>query len=48
MVGAHSHYQLSQLANAEQARRRAKERGETYVEPKRMPLVGRILGHDGR
>jgi enoyl-CoA hydratase len=41
--GAHSHYMLSQLANTEFGKRRARERGEAYREPKRMPLVQRLL-----
>lgn len=44
--GAHSHYLLSQLANTEWAVQQAKERGERYEQPTRMPLVERILGDD--
>ena len=47
--GAHSHYMLSQLANTEWGRRRAKERGEAYEDPgRRLPLVQRMLGDSGQ
>ena len=41
--GAHSHYLLTQLSNAEFARRRATEQGTTYEPPRRLPLVDRLL-----
>lgn len=44
--GAHSHYMLSQLANTEYAVKLAKERGEKYERPTRMPLVQRIFDDD--
>ena len=43
--GAHSHYQLSQMANA-QWRKRREARGEPSKDPrttKRMPLVAKVL-----
>jgi 1,4-dihydroxy-2-naphthoyl-CoA synthase len=52
--GAHSHYQLSQMANA-QWRKRRESRGESFTDPsktRRMPLVAKVLdreeaaGHD--
>ena len=46
--GAHSHYQLSQVANA-QWRKRQAERGEAVKDPhrtKRMPLVEKVLGRE--
>ena len=46
--GAHSHYQLSQMANA-QWRRRQESRGEPVKDPhqtKRMPLVAKLLDRE--
>ncbi len=46
--GAHSHYQLSQMANA-QWRRRQEQRGEPSQDPhqtKRMPLVAKVLARE--
>ena len=46
--GAHSHYQLSQMANA-QWRKRRESRGEPSADPmktRRMPLVARVLGRE--
>ena len=46
--GAHSHYQLSQVANA-QWRKRRESRGEAVKDPhrtKRMPLVEKMLERD--
>jgi enoyl-CoA hydratase len=46
--GAHSHYQLSQVANA-QWRKRQAARGEAVKDPhqtKRMPLVEKVLGRE--
>jgi enoyl-CoA hydratase len=43
--GAHSHYQLSQMANA-QWRKRRESRGESFTDPaqtRRMPLVAKVL-----
>ena len=45
IVGAHSHYQLSQMANA-QWRKRREARGEATDDPartRRMPLVAKVL-----
>ena len=47
--GAHSHYQLSQRANA-QWRKRRESRGESFTDPtknRRMPLVAKVLGREG-
>ena len=47
--GAHSHYQLSQMANA-QWRKRRESRGESFTDPtktRRMPLVAKVLGREG-
>ncbi|HVF32762.1 MAG TPA: enoyl-CoA hydratase-related protein [Acidimicrobiales bacterium] len=46
--GAHSHYQLSQVANA-QWRKRREQRGEPAADPhvtRRMPLVAKVLARD--
>jgi enoyl-CoA hydratase len=46
--GAHSHYQLSQMANA-QWRKRREARGEPVKDPhatRRMPLVEKVLGRE--
>lgn len=46
--GAHSHYQLSQMANA-QWRRRQESKGEPVKDPhqtKRMPLVAKLLDRE--
>lgn len=46
--GAHSHYQLSQMANA-QWRRKQESRGELVKDPhqtKRMPLVAKLLDRE--
>jgi enoyl-CoA hydratase len=46
--GAHSHYQLSQMANA-QWRKRRESRGEPTNDPRatrRMPLVAKVLGRE--
>lgn len=46
--GAHSHYQLSQMANA-QWRKRRESRGEPVKDPhqtKRMPLVEKVLSRE--
>ena len=46
--GAHSHYQLSQVANA-QWRKRQAERGQAVNDPhqtKRMPLVAKVLDRE--
>ena len=46
--GAHSHYQLSQMANA-QWRKRREARGESFTDPtktRRMPLVAKVLGRE--
>ena len=46
--GAHSHYQLSQTANA-QWRKRREARGESFTDPaktRRMPLVAKVLGRE--
>jgi hypothetical protein len=40
VTGAHSHYMLSQLSNAQWARRQ----GRPEREGRRLPLVERILG----
>ena len=46
--GAHSHYQLSQVANA-QWRKRQADRGESFKDPyqtRRMPLVEKVLARE--
>ena len=46
--GAHSHYQLSQMANA-QWRKRRESRGEAFTDPtktRRMPLVAKVLARE--
>lgn len=46
--GAHSHYQLSQMANA-QWRKRRESRGESFTDTtktRRMPLVAKVLGRE--
>jgi len=48
--GAHSHYQLSQVANA-QWRKRRESRGEPFTDPRqtrRMPMVAKALDRDQR
>jgi enoyl-CoA hydratase len=50
VVGAHSHYQLSQMANA-QWRRIRQERGQATTDPhetRRMPLVAKALEREER
>jgi hypothetical protein len=46
--GAHSHYHLSQVANA-QWRKRREARGEPFTDPlqaRRMPLVAKVLDRE--